>query len=60
MSTELAALLALGQSRRAAGLPCNPRREGIADADWLDESQIQRAYYLTLRRDLAARTGVAA
>ena len=60
MSAELAALLALGQSRRAAGLPCNPRRDPVAAVDFLTEEEIQRAYYLTLRRDLAARTGVAA
>ena len=60
MSTELDALLALGQSRRAAGLPCNPRRDGLDCVDWLTEDEIQRAYCLTLRRDLAARTGVAA
>ena len=55
MSTELDALLALGQSRRAAGLPCNPMRAGRDDVDWLSEAELQTAQTLTLRIALEAR-----
>lgn len=62
MKAELAALMALGKSRRAAGQPCNPMREGWDDIDWLDESELQRAHCLNLRIEMAewAAVGVAA
>lgn len=53
---ELAALSALAESRRAAGLPCNDRREGVAAVDWLTDSEIQRAHVLGLRIELAGMT----
>lgn len=59
MKTELDALLALAASRRAAGLPCNPWRDGLSDVDWLSKAQIDYVFYLQIRLELSARTGVA-
>ena len=55
MKAVIEALEALGAARRAAGMPCNPRREPLTSADYLSEDEIQQLYALTLRVALDER-----
>ena len=59
MKTELFAMHATAAARRAAGLPCNPMRDPVADDDWMTEDELQRVHQLGLMIDLAER-GMAA
>ena len=60
MKAELNTLMAKGRLRRAAGLACNPRREGAEAVDWLTEDEIQRAHCLTMKISLAETLAVRA
>jgi len=46
---ELQTLYALAAERRAAGLPCNPHRDGLTDLDWLSLNEIDRVHALGLQ-----------
>jgi len=55
MSADLATLHALATTRRASGQPCNPYRDGVEDADWWTEQEIQEAHLLGLQAALAEK-----
>ena len=54
MKAELFTLHAIAATRRAAGQPCNPMRDPVADIDWLTEDELQRAHWLGFAIELNA------
>jgi len=52
MNAELVAIHANAAARRAAGALCNPLRDGVCDADWMDADELQRVHVLAVQMKL--------
>lgn len=50
---ELDMLHAQAATRRAAGQPCNPHRDGLTNVDWLSLDELDRAHVLGLQGAVA-------